>query len=278
MMSTSTSTGTSTAGLAAGGSQPTNGMETPVTQGQISGMFEEFMCRIKDTLEETNPPTLKRPLAEPQIDFKYKGNKRQYDVNTRVLSYIEHAETLINKGKINQALESLDEAKEGIKHRNKLIRLADTSEAGWDMVDEYETKALASDSDDDRKIRRAETTALKKRNLKLKQKRPFSTFVPGMAGPIGGWSNTNNSGIIPPVQPWQQRQPLPLPPPQQQQQQLFRSQPFPARRQGGPGPFDLCFACGQQGHWRSTCPATTVHSQQLQPTTGFAQKKAEEHK
>ena len=152
------------------GRQPTaNGTESQVTQGQLPGLFEEFMCRIKDTLEEATSPSLKRPLAEPQIDFKYKGNKRQYDVNTRILSYIEHAETLINKGKTTQALESLDEAKEGIKHRNKLIRLADTSEAGWDMVDEYEIKALASDSEDDRKIRQAEATALKKKKIKAKE-------------------------------------------------------------------------------------------------------------
>ena len=49
----------------------------------------------------------------------------------------------------------------------------DKSEAGWAIVEEYKTDELASDTDDDRKIRRAEKAALeKKKQWKSQPRRP----------------------------------------------------------------------------------------------------------
>ena len=35
----------------------------------------------------------------------------------------------------------------------------------------------------------------------------------------------------------------------------FKLSQFRGERQDFPGPTDICFACGQQGHWRKFCPA-----------------------
>ena len=36
---------------------------------------------------------------------------------------------------------------------------------------------------------------------------------------------------------------------------FFKLSQFRGERQALPGPTDICFACGQQGHWRKFCPA-----------------------
>lgn len=58
----------------------------------------------------------------------------------------------------------LNAASKGIKRRNKLIRITDKSEAGWAAVDVYLSDEIASESEDEKKIRAAEQRALRKKN------------------------------------------------------------------------------------------------------------------
>ena len=55
------------------------------------------------------------------------------------------------------------EGRQLIKKRQKLIKLADRSKDGWLVVQEYESKELASNSEDEKKIRKAKLSAEKKR-------------------------------------------------------------------------------------------------------------------
>ena len=63
--------------------------------------------------------------------------------------------------KVKVALESGIEV---ISKRVKAIKLADKSEFGWATVDEYLSDELASDSDDEKRIYRAERRAKRKIN------------------------------------------------------------------------------------------------------------------
>jgi hypothetical protein len=53
------------------------------------------------------------------------------------------------------------DVKSKIKHRNKRIQIADSFPGGWSTVREYEKPSLASDSDDERKLKQAESRAIK---------------------------------------------------------------------------------------------------------------------
>lgn len=73
-----------------------------------------------------------------------------------------------------------------IKKRQKLIKIADKNRDGWLVVQEYQTDDLASDSEDEKKIRKARAAAEKKRkeaksimgntSKKFKSSRDFQLF------------------------------------------------------------------------------------------------------
>ncbi|VDI41319.1 Hypothetical predicted protein [Mytilus galloprovincialis] len=62
----------------------------------------------------------------------------------------------------DKAITILNEALYTLKKRNKLIRIADKSEEGYKTVQEYLSDDLASDSEDEKKIRAVDTRAVKK--------------------------------------------------------------------------------------------------------------------
>ena len=52
-------------------------------------------------------------------------------------------------------MEELKEGEKKLAQRNKLIRIADSCEDGWEVVNGYERRDLDDDSDDDKRLRRA---------------------------------------------------------------------------------------------------------------------------
>ena len=92
--------------------------------------------------------------------------------NVKVLSKILEANESIKEQKIEEAQLKIAEGVKIIKHRQKLIRLADSSEAGWRAVDEYVKNPIASDLEDKMKISKAQTRAERKvKEAKAKKRR-----------------------------------------------------------------------------------------------------------
>ena len=117
----------------------------------------------------------------PAPEFKYKRNRTQYEFNQKVLDTIK---TALEVSDEDERSEALNEGKNLICERNKHIKLAE--KFGWETVECYVDEPLASDSDDEKRIRRAvkEGKAMreeKRKSLKLTKassttsSRPFST-------------------------------------------------------------------------------------------------------
>ena len=60
---------------------------------------------------------------------------------------------------IEKAATAVEEGEKMITERNKVIRIADRNEYGWATVAEYEDDELAEDSDDEKKLFKAEARA-----------------------------------------------------------------------------------------------------------------------
>ena len=114
-----------------------------------------------------------------------------------------------------------------------MLKLANSSKLGWKAVSEYQANPLASDSEDERKLYKAEVRAERKaRKDQLKRSRsrrgsfrgrPFSTTQP--------------------MQPQSQAFGKPV--------LTYPAPTATATTAGGRG--GNCWCCGGQGHWRSEC-------------------------
>ena len=132
---------------------------------------------------------------------------------------------------MERAKEALKEGERLLVARQKAIRIADRSEFGWATVDEDEEDELAENSDDEKRLYRAEMRAGRKlkaaaaKNRKRKEflKKPqLQTDSPTTSGAglvSSQWSSSSSSGSVPVVH--------------------------------GLGP---CFLCGKMGHFRKSCP------------------------
>ena len=107
---------------------------------------------------------MKRLKLEKKTVFKRKGNERQHDFNAEVQEKLVSASGALEDAPpdIEKAKKILKEGEEIIKEWQKLIRVADRSEHGWATVNEYVTDELADDSDDEKRLFKAEARAGRK--------------------------------------------------------------------------------------------------------------------
>ncbi len=201
---------------------------------EISSLKEEVRGNSLSVRSE-----VKKLKTEHELKWRYESNKFQHDFNSELHETISQVLWAVENNKQEYVRELVNDSCEQLKRRNKLIRIADTSEGGWETVRQYEANPVASDSNDESRINRAEARAAKKKRTKsTKRFKPSATVISGSL-PSGG--NTFSF-------PVQQQRPEPM-----QQLHTFRPHYFKGNTRDGIGP---CFACGETTHLRRHCPYT----------------------
>ena len=153
---------------------------------------------------------LKAKIKRKEKSFKYNANQEQFEFNDTLIADLREASRK-SKKKVQKKIKRVVKK---LKKRNKLIRMADRSNAGWKLVEQYQMHEVASDEEDDNKIKKAEKRALaliaeeREKRQRLPKKETYSKTT---------------------------------------DRERFRNAP---RGQGKSKENDMCFRCGRKGHWQ----------------------------
>ena len=128
----------------------------------FTSKFSELKRDFREETEWNNERVRKKVRSDNSLAFNSAGNKKQYNFNTEIIDILDATKRAIELRSASKGIDFIQEAQDKLKHRNKIIRIADNSSLGWTVVAEYEKNDVASDSDDDKKIGRAEDRARSK--------------------------------------------------------------------------------------------------------------------
>ena len=185
--------------------------DTDVLMEYIDKKFEEHSESKRDR------------KAKKSAILKRDSNQQQYNSALDAYNEVDSAERALKRKDYSKAAKYIKNARKMLKKRLKYIKMADNSDYGWKTVEEYMSDEVASDSADDRRIKRAEAAAAKK----VQKKREESSnkrrrdYYPSSSG---RYSSDNN-------------------------RQFFRGGERKRFKYD-----DRCYACGLTGHWRIRCP------------------------
>ena len=133
--------------------------QNPDLVNQVFTLFKGYLSSQLDAQGKILQS--KSKIDKDAAGLKYKGNRKQFELNAHLEEILDSIDSEASNAERVRAL--VADAKQVIKRRQKLIRIADKSKDGWAVVEEYESDDLASDSADEKRLKKAKHAAEKKR-------------------------------------------------------------------------------------------------------------------
>ena len=136
---------------------------------QVFGLFKTYLNqKIGEKGRQTEA---KSKIEKVSVQLKFKGNRKQFQLNAQLDNILDKIQTE-NDPSSNEGIGILvAEGKELIKKGQKLIKIADSTKDGWQVVNEYESDELASGSEDEKKLKKVKDAVTRKRKSKAEQGR-----------------------------------------------------------------------------------------------------------
>jgi hypothetical protein len=212
------------------------------------------------------------------FSFKSAGNETQHRQNANIINYLTKALTSVENSNQDEARTYIRKGIKALMQRNKHVKIADQSPAGWAVIAEYTINELTESKKDDRRLKKAEATALAKKKQRFGEAygRGFKGYGRGYGRGRQAYQGNNAWGygyqdqtVAHTAWPYQ----MPVNPPHvyQAQHQFVPAGPHygpavtaPAQQTAAPAqphhnkPLGPCFFCGGS-HLRNTCAILRQH-------------------
>ena len=131
---------------------------------QMEAKFSKLREDMSASQEQATQEVIKTFKQQNEYSFRKKGNHIQYQFNAAVDASLQVAKKLSKlqptngqeQAALKRVSDSLEEGIAAISERQKKIKLADRLDYGWEMVATYKKNELAENSDNEKKIKKAE--------------------------------------------------------------------------------------------------------------------------
>jgi len=137
--------------------------EAPVSERTLEmvDVFERFKSYLDQKVEtltsglvsQATNGNLKLKRAAAAGKLKFHDNRDQFLFDSDLQGTLDKTANFL----------AARDSRKSLRHHQKMIKLADKSKASWLAVKEYQTEELASDSEDEKRIKKAQERALKKK-------------------------------------------------------------------------------------------------------------------
>ena len=171
--------------------------------GSMKSILDSSLSDIKSAnsdAADSHLRQIKKLKFEEPRRFKKKANEDQYRFNSKLTDVLDEAKSSCSTQNLDKVKDSLEKGDNLLAERQKHILLADKSDYGWMVIQEYKKNDLADDSDDERKIIRAETRARTKQNSQKAKSRMTASrreFLKDQS--VAAVSNTDVSSALRPI-------------------------------------------------------------------------------